>query len=84
MTDKEYLKKMIALTEELNRVASAEPYDPDAYNRVIDQLNNVKPPWESRRRRRPWFAFASCIILLIILVWIVYTVLSLLYTRGPQ
>ena len=75
MTDKEYLEKMIALTDELNRTASANPYDPDAYNSVIDQLNSIVPPWEQRRRRRPWAAVMIVIFLVLVLLYIVWEIL---------
>ena len=74
MNDSEYLKRLIALTEELNKAASAEPYDPVAYNRVIQELNSVKPPWESRRRRRPWGIIAFVLFLLYCLAWLIWAI----------
>jgi len=37
-----------------------------------------------RRRRRPWAALMSVIILLIVLVYIVFEVLYFLHYRGTQ
>ena len=82
MTDIEYCKKLYILTDELERAAKASPFDPDTYNDVIARLNALHSCYIHSPRRRSWFAFASCIVLLIILLWIVYTVLDVLYTRG--
>ena len=84
MTDKQYVKKMTSLYEELGLIAAADTYDHDAFLDVHSRILALHCRWLTSRRRRPWFAFASCIFLLIILVWIVYTVLSFLYTRGTQ
>ena len=62
MNDTEYLEKMVELSKELERSAQARPYDPDAYNAIIDQLNELKHPLEQRRRRRDWW--------MILLLWI--------------
>lgn len=79
MTNTEFIKRMIALTEELERAAAARPYDPDAYNNVIDRLNSITPPWRQRRRRRPW---VSLIILIFLLLVLIYIVCEILYNFG--
>lgn len=77
MNDKDYVKQMVALHKELERVSKANPYYEDAYNDVIDQLNRLTPPWKQRRRRRSWFMFAILIFVCLVLAWIVYN--SLFY-----
>lgn len=75
MTDRKYLKTMIYLSEELERAASAEPYDPDQYNKVIDSINSTNRVWLNSLRRRSWFAIASIIFISLMLAWIVYSIL---------
>jgi len=47
MKDTTYLKRMIALTQELERNASAEPYDPDSYNRTVEALKDTNRAWRT-------------------------------------
>lgn len=82
MTDSEYLKKLIALGIDLERAGDARPYDPDVYNDIVARLNALHLCKFYSRRRRPWAALASCIVLLIVLLWIVYQVLCVLYAKG--
>jgi len=84
MEKSEYLKTMNVLGKELHRAENAKPYDPDAYNKVIDEINSTNSLlfYKGLSRRRPWFALASIIVLLIVLLVIVYSVLSLLYIKG--
>lgn len=82
MNDTKYIEKMVKLTQELEAAASAEPYDPDVYNNVVARCNALHFAWYHSRRRRPWLALASCIILLIVLLLIVLQVLSVLYMKG--
>lgn len=82
MNDKEYLEKMCALTYELEVAASAEPYDPTACKDIMAQVNALHMCKFYSRRRRPWSALITVIMLLIVLLWIVFEVLSLLWMRG--
>lgn len=77
MNDTEYLKQMILLTDKLLQVSKARPYDPDAYNAIIDELNNTKCPNHERRRRRPWSAIIVITVLLLALAWFVFLILFL-------
>ena len=55
MNDSEYVYMMVKLSRELERVALAEPYDPDAYNSIVDKLNNLPPRYakgDPRNRKR--------------------------------
>jgi len=82
MNDKKYLEKMTELTEELERAGNAKPYDPDAYNDVIDRLNLVFDSKGQRRRRLPLFALFFCLAMLCVLLLIVYWILSILWVRS--
>lgn len=84
MKDTEYFKKLIPLCDELDRLANSKPYDQEAYNDAVSRCIALQLARYHGRRRRPWAALVFCISLLIILVWIVYEVLSLLYTKGIQ
>lgn len=39
MTHKQYLKQMKKLADELQAAGNARPYDPDEYNRIVDEAN---------------------------------------------
>ena len=68
MTEEEYLKQILALADELDRTGSAEPYDPDVYNDVIDRINRLHGVRYRSQRRRPW--------IVMILVWILIAFLT--------
>ena len=74
MTDDKYFKKLRSLSDELEQAATARPYDPDAYNDVVDQVNRLFTARGKLRRRRPWLMFAILFILAMFLgcmiVWI--------------
>jgi len=75
MTDRQYFKTMIYLGEELERVSSAEPYDSEAYNTVIDSINSTNRVWWNSRRRYCWISSACIVLLFILLAWVVYSIL---------
>jgi len=39
MNHVQYMKRLQELADELQAAGSARPYDPDNYNRIIDELN---------------------------------------------
>jgi len=82
MTDKQYIEELHSIFKEFERAASAEPYDHEAGNAVMEKLRKFQPLQFPRRRRRPWWAFITVIMLFIVLLWIVYEVLTLLYMKG--
>lgn len=83
MTDREYLEEMIVLTTRLTDACNNFGLRSDEYNAVLKEIADSAVLFNRSRRRRPWFAFACCIVLLIVLLLIVYSVLSVLYTKGP-
>ena len=75
MTDRQYHRALIHLAGKLARAACAKPYDPDAYNAVIDELNALSDVRLTARRRTPWFMFCILIIASLVLAYIIYDVL---------
>ena len=71
MTETEYLMQIRFLAEELDRTGSAEPYDPDTYNDVVDQINKLHGTWYRSQRRRPWSVMILIWILIASLIGIV-------------
>lgn len=70
MTDREYLKRLKELSVELERTGNARPYDPNAYNNVIDQLNRLFSS-KSQLSARPMSIFGIMIWILLICLLIV-------------
>lgn len=77
MIKTKYMKKLISLSIELERAGNARPYDPNAYNKVIDQLNSLFDSKGKRRRRRPSFFAILIWILFGILIGLVFRILFL-------
>lgn len=66
MTGKKYRKLMFALGCELERAASAEPYDPGAHGDVVTKINNLNRQWSDSLGRRHTF--------FVIMLWICFVV----------
>lgn len=76
MTDHEYHKQLLELTAKLARAASARPYDPDAYNAVLDELTELgKKPIEDRRISPIVLSFVYLSAILFVL-YLVYCIVS--------
>ena len=75
MTDQQFLKRMLDLTEKLARASSARPYDPDAYNAVLDEIRESSAKFNRIRRRQAWYRRASIVVLACVLAWSFYKVL---------
>jgi len=75
MNDRTYIKVMIALGEDLERICSTEEYDQDAYNKVIESINRTNRIWWRSRRRYHWWTKASIVLLLCVLAWGFYMIL---------
>ena len=82
MNDKQYLEKMVELTEELDNVYSVVPFDPQAYRDVSARIVALSLCKNSKRRRRPWAALFCCLALLCVLMLIVYWILCVLWVRS--
>ncbi len=78
----EYEEAIGTLSDELKRAATANPYDPDIYNDVVYRINALYSAVYQSRRRRPWAALISVLVLLLALLVIVYLILNGLYNHG--
>jgi len=75
MTEQQYHKRLRKLTEELALASNARPYDPDAYNAIIDELNKLCQMTIHPGRRRDWIMLVMLICACLILCWIVYDII---------
>ena len=66
MNKRTYVKRMRSLGEELERVVAGDPYDPDAYNRVVDEINRTNHLW--------FVSIGHEHLLLRILCWVIWLV----------
>jgi len=56
MNYRTYVKVMIALGEDLERVSSAEPYDEEAFGDVMLSIYRTNQLWMKSRRRHDWIS----------------------------
>ena len=70
MTDKEYLRRMRFLLDELDRISTAEPYDKDEHSSIVDAINHVHC-----QRQAAW---GACPRFISLFFWIMLFVLALL------
>lgn len=76
MTGKKYLKLMFALSEELGNAAGAEPYDPHAYNLVIDKINHLNHLWFVSLDQRRRIKNILCVAAIVFVLYLIYCLLS--------
>lgn len=74
MTNREYLRKMNALSRELERLGNARPYDPVRYNNVVDTLNMLNSRHRACRRFRRWHFIIKLISLAFLLAFVVLSI----------
>ena len=72
MNERTYLKRMSALTRELERTQNAEPYDPDAYNKVIDKMNSLERKWSRSQLRKHWITLVVWLIVVLLLLLLIF------------
>ncbi len=75
MTDTEYLKQMIAINDELERIASNVPVDVEQWHNALDEMHRVNNVWYHSRRRQAWLTRASIVLLALVLAWSFYKIL---------
>jgi len=76
MNDKEYLKKMFALNEELQRAAEAEPYDPGGHGDVVTKIDNLNLQWSKSLAERRRIKNILCVAAILFVLYLVYCLLS--------
>ena len=72
MNERTYLKRMHVLSEELERAKNAEPYDPDAYNIVIDMINTLNRKWSRGLILKHWISLIVWILLALLLALLIF------------
>ena len=72
MNERTYLKLMSALNNELARARNAEPYDPDAYNNVLDDMNETRARYNRSLLIKHWITLAVWILVVLLLLWLIF------------
>lgn len=67
MTDRQFLKRMIALTNKLTDAVEHDGYRSDAYNNALNEIYECGSRYDRIQRRRSMFAAAIIAFLLILL-----------------
>lgn len=73
--DTYFMKRMIFLTNKLCDVTNTEPYDPDAYNAVLREVNELATVINRDHRRKQILIPVLIILGLLVLAWLVYSIL---------
>lgn len=71
MNERTYLKRMISLKKELERTHNAEPYDPDAYNKIVDDMSETRAQYDRSIKRMRRILCVVWILLGLLLIWLV-------------
>ncbi len=74
MTDRQYLKQMIAYVQKLEHSAEAEPFDRQIFHDTVELMQAFNNVWKRSRRRRSWFAKASILFLLGVFAWLILSI----------
>jgi len=75
MNEVEYFEQVTVIIDELERIAAAEFFDKGCWRMNVRRLNRLNRIGRKNWRGRHWSAIAI-IILLCVLVWIVFSILS--------
>ena len=82
MTETEYLMQMHILGQELDRKASAEPYDPAAHGDVLQKINELNHQWYvslgARRRTRA----IVCVAVTLFVLYLIYCLMCEAFEWG--
>jgi len=76
MNEKTYLRVMHSLGKDLKRAENTEPYDPDAYNKVIDAMNQTNIVFYRSHRQFSCLTRWIIFILVLLFACVVYSILS--------
>lgn len=76
MTDTEYLMQMHILRDELERTASAEPYDPGAHGDVVTKIDDLNRLWSKSLAERRQIKNILCAAAILFVLYLVYLLLS--------
>ena len=70
MNEQTYRKLMLALTKELERAQNTEPYNPIAYNHVVDKMNEITHQYGRSRLLKQFITLAVLILLFILFAFL--------------
>jgi len=76
MNNRYFMKRLMSYTKKLCDIANAEPYDPDAYNAVLRDCNELAAVVNCSHRRRKILVTILkivCLLLWLCLALIVYS-----------
>lgn len=75
MTNRQFLKRLISLTNKLGNSADEYGYRSDEYNAVLEEIHETGARFNRHMDLWHWLTKASIVLLLCLLAWIVYTIL---------
>lgn len=76
MTDRQFLKRMIFLTEKMGDIYSVEPLDQEARQAVLDEVRDTGEKFNRDHRRRSWIASFAAFSAILFVLYLVYLLLS--------
>lgn len=74
MTETEYLMAMYRLRDELERTASAEPYDPESHSDALDKIRDLNRQWSNTLVERRRIKNILCVAAILFVLYLVYCV----------
>jgi len=79
MRNSEYLYRMTKLAHELERAASAEPYDPVAHGDIVTSINDLNLQWSKSLAERRRIKNILCCAAIVFVLYLLYVLLSELF-----
>ncbi len=70
MNHGKYLERLKKLADQLQEAGNARPYDPDEYNRIVDELNTLLHPQPAKPKSKWILRIILIVIALVIFVWL--------------
>jgi len=72
MTDRQFLQRMISLTEKLCDVTNKDGYGSEAYHSVLDEVREMGISFNRSHRCRSWIAYFSAFSAILFVLYIIY------------
>ena len=61
MNDKQYIERLVQLTDQLEALRNAQNYDPAAYNDVVAKLNRLQRPRPENQKKHRIVRWLRCL-----------------------
>ena len=74
MTEEQFLERIASLMKKMCDVVNDSGYGSDAYNAVLDEINDLGTSFNRSRRRRSWGLICFCVFLLYCLAWLAWAI----------